>query len=535
MSIIARQKGISMAKLYDDHSTLNAKILSGVTKLANNVKTTMGPRGRNVILHQKGKNPIVTKDGVSVARFVDFEDPFENVGAQIVKQAAEQTNSLAGDGTTTSTVLAYSIVKNAQRYLAAGVSPVDLKRGIDRAVEHVVDELRELARPIESEEEVKMVATISANGDESIGKLISRAVDAVGKDGSVIVQEAKAMKTTLDLIEGFRFDSGYISSQFVTNERKMTMEYNEPYFLVTDQRIDNIEILFPALELVARENKPLIIVAEEIEGQALAALIANTLRGSLAVAAIKAPRYGEERRNILSDLAVSVGAKFFTRLAAEDVRNVKLVDFGKAKSIECTKTHTTIMGGKGSQEKVDERIESLKAELQQTEDLKECERTQERISRLASGIAVINIGAATEVEMIEKKHRVEDALEAVKSALDEGIVSGGGSALFFAADYATEFLEQQPEIYRYGFKLLLEACCEPLRTIVMNAGGKPDVVREMVVDSHKDQCYDAVNEKMVDATKAGIIDPVKVTRTALQNAASAAGTLITTDHAIIEE
>ena len=233
-----------MAKLYDDHSTLNAKILSGVTKLANNVKTTMGPRGRNVILHQKGKNPIVTKDGVSVARFVDFEDPFENVGAQIVKQAAEQTNSLAGDGTTTSTVLAYSIVKNAQRYLAAGVSPVDLKRGIDRAVERVVDELRELARPIESEEEVKMVATISANGDESIGKLISRAVDAVGKDGSVIVQEAKALKTTLDLIEGFRFDSGYISSQFVTNERKMTMEYNEPYFLVTDQRIDNIEILF---------------------------------------------------------------------------------------------------------------------------------------------------------------------------------------------------------------------------------------------------------------------------------------------------
>ena len=527
-----------MAKIYDDHSTLNAKILSGVTKLANNVKTTMGPRGRNVILHQKGKNPIVTKDGVTVARFVDFDDPFENVGAQIVKQASEQTNSLAGDGTTTSTVLAYSIVKNAQKYLAAGVSPIDLKRGIDKAVGYVVEELKGLSRPVESEEEVKMVATISANGDESIGKLISRAVDAVGKDGSVIVQEAKAMNTTLDLIEGFRFDSGYISSQFITNERKRTMEYNEPYFLVTDQRIDNIETLFPALELVARENKPLIIVAEEIEGQALAALIANTLRGSLAVAAIKAPRYGEERRNILSDLAVSVGAKFFTRLAAEDVRNVKLVDFGKAKSIECTKTHTTIMGGKGTQEKIDERVESLKSELQQTEDLRECERTQERISRLASGIAVINIGAATEVEMIEKKHRVEDALEAVKSALDEGIVSGGGSALFFAADYAGGVLEETdkiPENHKYGFKLLLEACCEPLRTIVSNAGGKPDVVREMVVDSHKDQCYDAVNEKMVNATEAGIIDPVKVTRTALQNAASAAGTLITTDHAIIEE
>ena len=523
-----------MAKVYDDHSSLNAKILSGVTKLANNVKTTMGPRGRNVILHQKGRNPIITKDGVSVAEFIEFEDVFENVAAQIVKQAARQTNSLAGDGTTTATVLSYSIVKNAQKYLAAGVSPVDLKRGIDLAVDCVVEELKKLARPVESEEEVKMVATISANGDDSIGKLISRAVDAVGKDGSIIVQEAKAMKTTLDLIEGFRFDSGYISPQFITNERKGTMEYNEPYFLVTDQRIDNIEQLMPALELVARESKPLVVVAEEVEGQALAALIANTLRGSLAVAAVKAPRYGDERRNILSDLAVSVGAKFFTRLAAEDIRNVKLVDFGKSKSIECTKTHTTIMGGKGSQDKIDERTESLKVELSQTEDIRDCEKIQERISRLSSGIAVINIGAATEIEMIEKKHRVEDALEAVKSALDEGIVAGGGSALFFASDYAASSLEQQKDIYKYGFKLLLEACEEPLRTIVANAGGKPDVVRGMVLDSNTEQCYDAVGEKMVNAYQAGIIDPVKVTRTALQNAASAAGTLITTDHAVVE-
>ena len=523
-----------MAKIYDDHASLNEKILSGVTKLANNVKTTMGPRGRNVILHQKGKNPIVTKDGASVARAIDFQDPFENVGAQIVKQAAEQTNILAGDGTTTSTVLSYSIVKNAQPYLAAGVSPVDLKRGIDRAVDVVVEKLKEVARPVQSEEEVKMVATISANGDESIGKLISRAVDAVGKDGSVIVQEAKAMKTTLDLIEGFRFDSGYISSQFITNERKGTMEYNEPYFLVTDQRIDNIEQLLPALELVARESKPLIVVAEEVEGQALAALIANTLRGSLAVAAIKAPRYGDERRNILSDLAVSVGAKFFTRLAAEDVRNVKLVDFGKAKSIECTKTHTTIMGGKGSQEKVDERTQALKVELQQTEDIAECQKIQERISRLASGIAVINIGAATEVEMIEKKHRVEDALEAVKSALDEGIVAGGGCTLMRASGECEALVEEQEDIYKFGFKLLLQACREPLRTIVSNAGGKPDIVEQMVLDSSKDQCYDAVKETVVKAFEVGIIDPVKVTRVALQNAASAAGTLITTDHAIIE-
>jgi chaperonin GroEL len=471
---------------------------------------------------------------VTCARHYESDDPVENVVIETIKQAAEQTNSLAGDGTTTSTVLAYSIVKNAQPYLAAGVSPVDLKRGIDKAVDCVVQKLQEVARPVESEEEVKMVATISANGDESIGKLISRAVDAVGKDGSVIVQEAKAMKTTLDLIEGFRFDSGYISPQFITNERKGTMEYNEPYFLVTDQRIDNIEQLLPALELVARESKPLIVVAEEVEGQALAALIANTLRGSLAVAAIKAPRYGDERRNILSDLAVSVGAKFFTRLAAEDVRNVKLVDFGKAKSIECTKTHTTIMGGKGSQEKVDERTQALKVELQQTEDIAECQKIQERISRLASGIAVINIGAATEVEMIEKKHRVEDALEAVKSALDEGIVAGGGCTLMRASGECEALVEEQEDIYKFGFKLLLQACREPLRTIVSNAGGKPDIVEQMVLDSSKDQCYDAVKETVVKAFEVGIIDPVKVTRVALQNAASAAGTLITTDHAIIE-
>ena len=508
--------------------------LSGVEKMAKCVASTMGPRGKTVLIKNGNKPVVITKDGVTCARHYESDNPIENVVIETIKQAAEQTNSLAGDGTTTSTVLSYSIVKNAQRYLAAGVSPVDLKRGIDLATDRVVTELKSFARPVQSEEEIMRVATISANGDESIGKLISRAVDAVGKDGSVIVQEAKSLNTTLDLIEGFRFDSGYISSQFITNERKGTMEYNEPYFLVTDQRIDNIEQLLPALELVAREGKPLIVVAEEVEGQALAALIANTLRGSLAVAAVKAPRYGDERRNILSDLAVSVGAKFFTRLAGEDVRNVKLVDFGKSKSIECTKTHTVITGGKGSQEQIDSRIDSLKVELQQTEDMRECERIQERISRLSSSIAVINIGAATEVEMIEKKHRVEDALEAVKSALDEGIVPGGGQALFFAADYAAEFLDEQKEIYKWGYKLLLEACSEPLRTIVENAGGKPDVVREMVVDSSKDQCYDAVSEKMVNAFEKGIIDPVKVTRTALQNAASAAGTLITTDHAIVE-
>lgn len=523
-----------MSKVFDNGSSLNKKILDGVTKLANNVKTTMGPRGKNVILHAKGKNPIITKDGVTVAEAIELSDPFENVGAQIIKQVARQSAASAGDGTTTATVLAHSILMQAQPFLAAGISPIDLKRGIDKAVEFFIGELPRWAKPVSDEQDLERVATISANGDKTIGKLIAKAVDLVGKDGSILIQEAKSMQTSLDIVEGFRFDSGFVSSQFVTNERKGIMSYNDPYFLITDERIEAVEQLLPVLEVVARESKPLIIIAEEIEGQALAALIMNTLRGTMAVAAIKAPRYGEERRNILGDLAISLGATFFTRLNGGDIRKAKLKDLGKAKSIECTKVQTIIMGGKGDPQKIQERIESLKEEVAQTSDVNACKPTMERITRLASGIAVINVGAATEVEMIEKKHRIEDALEAVKSALDEGIVPGSGITLAKLAKQNRLHVKVDFEAEKYGVDIVVKACQQPLKTIVENAGGKPDVVLAQALDIDEDVCYDAVNERFINAYEAGIIDPVKVTRCALQNAASAAGTLITTDHAVVE-
>lgn len=523
-----------MSKVFDDGASLNKKILDGVTKLANNVKTTMGPRGKNVIIHQKGKSPFITKDGVTVSEAIELADPFENVGAQIIKQVARQSANLAGDGTTTSTVLAHSIIVQAQPFLAAGVSPIDLKRGIDKAVHIIVEQLKANARPVTDEQDLERIATISANGDVAIGKLITKAVDLVGKDGSILIQEAKSMQTSLDLVEGFRFDSGFVSSQFVTNERKGIMSYNDPYFLVTDERIDSVEQLLPVLEVVARENKSLIVIAEEIEGQALAALIVNSLRGTMAVAAIKAPRYGEERRNILSDLAISLGATYFSRLNGHDIRTAKLKDLGKAKSIESTKTQTIIMGGKGDASKVQERIASIKEEITSSDDVESCKPLMERITRLSSGIAVINVGAATEVEMIEKKHRIEDALEAVKSALDEGIIPGSGITLAKVASNCLNSIEIEQQSEKYGIEIVVKACTQPLKTIVENAGGKPDVVLSRALDSDTNLCYDAVSEKFVDAYERGIIDPVKVTRCALQNAASAAGTLITTDHAIIE-
>jgi chaperonin GroEL len=523
---------MSKKEIYGDE--LKKSLLLGATKLNRCISATMGPRGRTVILQKKGQPPIVTKDGVSCAEFFDLEDPFENLGAQIIKQAARQSAASAGDGTTTATVLAHSILVQAQPFLAAGISPIDLKRGIDKAVEFIVNELPRWSKPVSDEQDLERIATISANGDKSVGKLIAKAVDLVGKDGSILIQEAKSMQTSLDIVEGFRFDSGFASSQFITNERKGIMSYNEPYFLITDERIEAVEQLLPVLEVVARESKPLVIIAEEIEGQALAALIMNTLRGTMSVSAIKAPRYGEERRNILGDLAVSLGATFFTRLNGGDIRNAKLKDLGKAKSIECSKVQTIIMGGKGDPNKIQERIESLKEEVAQSSDLDSCKSTMERITRLASGIAVINVGAATEIEMIEKKHRIEDALEAVKSALDEGIIPGSGITLAKVATQNRLHIKVDFDAEKYGVDIVVKACQQPLKTIVENGGGKPDVVLSQALDFDEDVCYDAVHEKFINAYEAGIIDPVKVTRCALQNAASAAGTLITTDHAVVE-
>jgi len=521
-----------LSREYDCSASLAQKVLKGVNVLADNVATTLGPRGRNVILQEKGKPPFVSKDGVTVARFVELEDPFENAGAQIIKQAAIQTNSDAGDGTTTSTVLARSILQHSQRYLTAGVSPVELKRGMDKAVFAISDRLDELSRPIMSAEDIEHIATISANNDKTIGKLISTAVDKVGKDGAITIEEARSTETSLDLTEGFQFDAGFCANAFVTDERRGIMHYDEPYIMVTDYKLEAVEPILPALEVIAREGKPLVIIAEEIEGQALAAMIMNAIRGTMRVAAIKAPRYGEERRNMLKDLSVSIGAKFISRESGIKLQDVKLEHFGKSKSIESTSASTTIIGGSGDYEEVEQRIELLKGEFTRTDNLHECERLQERITRLASGVAVIHVGGATEIEMIEKKHRIEDALEAVTSARLEGVVPGGGVALIRAATDLD--VEVENEEQKLGVDIVCAATREPLRQMAQNAGESPDLIAKSVREQTEHYGFDFRHRRVVDMYEAGIIDPVKVTKTALANAVSVAGTLITTDHAIIQ-
>jgi len=522
-----------MQKHYKQGSPLNQEIVEGVNILADNVSATLGPRGRTVALFHKEQGvPVLTKDGVTIADFVELDGPFQNLGAQVIKQAAKQTVENAGDGTTTSTVLARAILTEGQRYLTAGISPVELQRGINRAVEVIVDKLDDLSRPIETVEDIKHIATISANNDTKIGTLISTAVDKAGKDGSVIVEEARSMKTTLDLIEGFRFDSGYLSSQFINNERNGTVDYDNPLILVTDEKLENVDQIMPTLTIAARDSRPLLIIASDIEGQALAALIANSVRGTMKVAAVRAPKYGEERRNILKDLCASIGAKFISREAGLSLKEIKLNDFGQAKSINITKGWTTVVGGKGDWEEINTRIAAVKNEIQQTENLQECERLQERITRLASGVAVIRVGAATEVEMIEKKHRIDDALEAVRSAQEEGIVPGGGVALLRAVTDLSITLDNEEQTL--GAKIVLKACEAPLRTMAKNAGESEDIIIKMVRDAQGDEGYDFLNRCMVATYERGIIDPKKVTRCALQNAASAAGTLLTTSHAIVK-
>ena len=522
-----------MQKHYKQGSPLNQEIVKGVNILADNVAATLGPRGRTVALFHKEQGvPVLTKDGVTIADFIDLEDPFQNLGAQVIKQAAKQTVETAGDGTTTSTVLARAILTEGQRYLTSGVSPVELQRGINKAVDALVTELDDLSKPIETVDDIKHIATISANNDSTIGTLISTAVDKAGKDGSVIVEEARSMQTTLDLIEGFRMDSGYLSSQFINNERNGTVDYDNPIILITDEKLETVEQIMPTLTIASRDSRPLLIVAPDVEGQALAALIANAVRGTMKVAAIRAPKYGEERRNILKDLCASVGATFISREQGQSLREVTLNDFGQAKSVNITKGWTTVVGGKGDWEAIDTRIAAVKNEIQQTENLQECERLQERITRLASGVAVVRVGAATEVEMIEKKHRIDDALEAVRSAQEEGIIAGGGVTLLRLSRNLS--VDTDNEEQALGAKIVLRACEAPLRTMARNAGESEDLIIEKIINTEDNMCYDFLNRKIINAFQTGVIDPKKVTRCALQNAASAAGTLLTTSHAIVK-
>jgi len=521
-----------MSRTYDNGSTLQEKILRGVDTLADNVASTLGPRGRNVLLQEKGKSPFITKDGVTVAAFVQLDDPIENAGAEIIRQAAVNTNNDAGDGTTTSTVLARAILRESQRFIASGVSPIELQRGIETVTGEIAKVLKEMATPVTSVEDIAHIATISANNDETIGKLISLAVDRVGQDGSITIEESRSLETSLDVTEGFKFESGYSAGAFITDERRAIMHYEEPLILVTDHKVSAVEQILPILEMVAREGRPLILVAEDIEGQALAAMIMNAMRGTLKIAAIKAPFYGQERRNMLNDLAISTSATFVTRESGQKLTEVTLADLGTAKFIESTKYITTIVGGSSDYEAVEGRIETLKNIIKGTESIQECERIQERIVRLSSGVAVIRVGGSTEVEMTEKKHRIEDALEAVRSAQEEGIVSGGGSALLRAAKQIS--LDVDNTVQNVAKQIVVAACREPIRQMAINAGDSPDLIIEQVANADPDQGWNFRNSKLTNMIESGIIDPVKVTRTALQNAASCAGTLITTNFGIIQ-
>ena len=436
------------------------------------------------------------------------------------------------DGTTTSTVLARAILTHAQRHLAAGASPIEMRRGIYKAVTELSKKITDMATPISSFEEIANIATISANGDSMIGKIIAKAIDSVGKDGAISIEEGRSIDTTLEVVEGFQFDSGYISTEFITDERRGALVYNDALFLITDYAIDNLDDLLPILEQVARENRPLVIVAEEVKNQALAALIMNTMRGSMRVAAIKAPRYGEERKNILDDLSLSTGATFITRGTGLRLRDVKLSHLGEAKKIDSLRNWTTIVGGKGDFEEVDKRIDTLKTQLQQTDDLMECERLQERITKLASGVAIIRVGGTTAIDMNERKHRIEDALEAVKSAQTEGVVPGGGVALIRASEGLEVEVENADQ--RLGVEIILAAASEPVRQMARNADRSADLVVNQVQSADGSVGYDFTNDTLVDMYSEGIIDPAKVTRTALQNAASAAATLMTSGHAIVE-
>ena len=514
------------------HGTeLRNKVLEGVNTLADYVATTLGPKGQNVLIWQQPNRPFVTKDGVTVAQNMSFEDPHINAGAEIVKQVSSMTNAEAGDGTTTSTILAREILMQANKHIASGTSPIELKRGLEQCLEQAVDLISDISKPISSAEDIRHIAAISANNDTKIGEIVSTAVDRVGKNGSVTIEPGRSHETTLDLVEGFRFDSGFAANAFVTDERRHVCRFDRPLFLITDSKVEQVNDILPSLEIAARESRPLVIVADEIEGQALAALIMNTVRGSLKVAAVKAPRYGEERRAIMSDLATSTGAKFFQQSMGHKLADVSLVDFGRSSSVEIERTQTTVVDGEGDIEKIEETIESIKREIRETDDLAAAERLQSRVTRLSSGVAIIRVGANSEVEMIEKKHRIEDSLEAVRSAQQEGVVPGGGMTLLkIAKNIAPNFENEEQALALTIFKKALQA---PFIAMAQNAGMSPDVTMWSVERSDGFEGYNFLTGKKTNLLKAGIIDPAKVTRCALKNAVSVAATLLLTNHSIV--
>ena len=512
-----------------------AAMLRGVNALANTVKVTLGPKGRNVVLGRKFGSPVVTKDGVTVAKEVELSNRYENMGAQMVKEVASKTSDLAGDGTTSATVLAQSIYREGIKNVAAGANPMDLKRGIDKAVEVVVEELKKISKPVKSHKEQEQVASVSANNDKTIGSLIAEAMEKVGKDGVVTVEEAKSMKTELEFVEGMQFDRGYLSPYFVTNPDRMEAVLEDPFILIHEKKISAMRDLIPVLEQVAREGRSLLIIAEEVEGEALATLVVNKIRGTLKVAAVKAPAFGDRRKAIMEDVAILTGGRAITEDLGIKLENVKVEDLGRAKKIVIDKDNTTVIEGAGKKGAIEGRIKQIRTQIEETTSDYDREKLQERLAKLAGGVALIRVGAATELEMKELKARVEDALHATKAAIEEGVVPGGGTALLRTQKVVDKLIKTLEGDLQTGARIIRRALEEPMRMIAENAGHDGAIVVDKVrSESDIATGFNAEEEKIQNLVNAGVIDPTKVVRVAIQNASSIAGLLLTTEALIAE-
>ena len=510
-----------------------ARMVEGVNILANAVKVTLGPKGRNVVLERSFGAPTVTKDGVSVAKEIELKDKLQNMGAQLVKEVASKTSDNAGDGTTTATVLAQAIVREGSKYVAAGLNPMDLKRGIDKAVVALVEELKKASKATTTSKEIAQVGSISANSDESVGKIIADAMDKVGKEGVITVEDGKSLENELEVVEGMQFDRGYLSPYFINNPEKQAALLDNPFVLLYDKKISNIRDLLPTLEQVAKAGRPLLIIAEEVDGEALATLVVNTIRGILKVVAVKAPGFGDRRKAMLEDIAILTGGKVIAEEVGLALDKVTLADLGQAKRVEVGKENTIIIDGAGTADIIEARVKQIRIQIEEATSDYDREKLQERVAKLAGGVAVIKVGAATEVEMKEKKARVEDALHATRAAVEEGIVAGGGVALLRAKQAVGNLSTGNPE-QDAGIKLVLKAVEAPLREIVANAGGEPSVVVNEVLNGKGNYGFNAANDTYGDMLEMGILDPTKVTRTALQNAASVASLLLTTEAMVAE-
>lgn len=522
-----------MAKEIKFGENARRSLEAGVNKLADTVKVTLGPKGRNVVIDKKFGSPLITNDGVTIAREIELEDTFENMGAQLVKEVATKTNDVAGDGTTTATLLAQAIIREGLKNVAAGANPMIIKKGIQKAVDAAVAELKSVSKPVESKEAIAQVGAISA-GDEEIGKLISNAMEKVGKDGVITIEESKSMGTTLSVVEGMQFDRGYLSAYMVTDTEKMEAVLNDPYILITDKKISNVQEILPILEKIVQQGRKLLIIAEDLEGEALATLVVNKLRGTFECVAVKAPGFGDRRKAMLEDIAILTGGTVISEELGYELKTATVDMLGTARTVKVDKENTTIVEGAGNEKVIKDRVNQIKVQIEETTSEFDKEKLQERLAKLSGGVAVIEVGAATETELKERKLRIEDALNATRAAVEEGIVSGGGTALINVIPAVEALLETTEGDERTGVKIIRRALEEPVRQIAANAGLEGSVIVERIVNSEVGIGFDALNEKYVNMIEAGIVDPTKVTRSALQNAASVSAMLLTTESAVVD-